>query len=170
MLTYNKIKWVNFSSKIKKNIQLALAPKTLKFKYYYFFGLAAAVISLILCLWAAIQLGVIQAGFLNHLNSLSDEQLILQYPVFDPANDSVWLLKGFGPYAWYLTARDSLGMAAYWCVGIFGVLCLPLLTYYISSFLIVVFPKQSKTDKQAQKQVLQTQVEHFLKEANNGNA
>lgn len=128
------------------NCQLQIQKIGLKKTIWYFSILAVTLVFLALTIWGFVTVTTIKQDYLNQLNILlSEGRLGEVYP--DLGEGGAWVEKGVDPYSWYLASIDDLGSAAYWITCLFGLALVPLLIYYIASFLIVCFPKQPKTKK-----------------------
>ncbi|MGL4950416.1 MAG: hypothetical protein ACRC4M_01045, partial [Mycoplasma sp.] len=81
---------------------------------------------------------------LMYLNSLNEDQLINLYEKYGAG----WKSKGFEAFSWFLSSLDNLGKPAYWCAAIFALIAFPIMTYYLSAMMIILFPKKKKIKKQ----------------------
>lgn len=136
----------NFFKSAISNCQLQIQKIGFKKTMWYFGILVVTLVFLAIAIWGFVTVTVIKQDYLNQLTVLvGDGRLAEVYP--DLAKNGVWFEKGIDPYSWYLASIDDLGSVAYWMTCILGLFLVPLLIYYIASFLIVCFPKQPKVKK-----------------------
>lgn len=134
------------STSFIKNVQSQIKLMSKRKKMLYFSFLAVTIICLGLCLWGAITVSVEQqAIYANLLNLRGVGLLEIVYPQL--AVDGAWFHKGVEQFSWYLVSTHELGSVAYYFAVICGIIATPLLIYYISSFMVIFFPKKDKSLK-----------------------
>lgn len=136
-----------------KNVQSQIKLMSKRKKILYFSFLAITIICLGLCLWGAVTVSIDQQTTYTSLISLREAGLLESvYPQL--AADGAWFHKGVEQFSWYLVSTHELGSVAYYFAVICGIIATPLLIYYISSFMVIFFPKKDKVlkvDKKALK-------------------
>lgn len=132
----------SFINNVKTQINLM----TKKKKILYFSFLAMTFICLGLCLWGTITISMSQNTIYTYLMDLHNAgTLETTYPQL--AVNGAWFYKGVEQFSWYLVSTQELGSVAYYFAVIFAIIATPLFIYYISSFMIVFFPKKDKALK-----------------------
>ncbi|MGL4948633.1 MAG: hypothetical protein ACRC42_04630 [Mycoplasma sp.] len=139
---------VNRTVKFKEIINNMTKKKKIIHASFFIFTL----ISLALCIWAAIAVTIEKTNQLDLLNSYAINDQAKLDALF-AAHGMGWKEKGLDAFSWYLTSLDAFGGAVYWISAIFGFISAPLIIYYISATLIIFFPKKKKVKKEKVKEV-----------------